>query len=78
MFWMITSSIIRSTHKLWLQQLALVEPYLLPSAVMEELELRSDSSMTADSRKYGLTSARCCNYSLRVLLMMGEGIIQNT
>ena len=27
--------------------------------------------------KYGSTSARCCNYSLSVLLMMDEGIIRN-
>ena len=26
---------------------------------------------------YGSTSARCCNYSLHVLLMMDEGTIQN-
>jgi hypothetical protein len=35
----------------------------------------SDSSMSADSSKNGLTSARCCNYNLNVLLMMDEGII---
>ena len=37
----------------------------------------SDSSTSADGNKCGLTSARCCNYSLNVLLMMDEGIIQN-
>jgi len=42
-----------------------------------ELQLRSDSSTSADGIKYGSTSARCCNYSLSVLLMMGEGIIRN-
>jgi len=30
-----------------------------------------------DGRKYGSTSARCCNYSLSVLLLMVEGIIRN-
>jgi len=34
-------------------------------------------SMTADGSKYGSTSARCCNYSLNALLVMGEGIIRN-
>ena len=33
--------------------------------------------MTAEGGKYGLTSARCCDCSLRVLLMMGEGITRN-
>ena len=36
----------------------------------------SDSFTTGDSKTYGSTSARCCNYSLSVLLMMDEGIIQ--
>ena len=36
------------------------------------------SSTTANGSKYGSTSARCCNYSLHVLLMMDEGIIRNT
>ena len=44
---------------------------------VEELERSSDSSTTVDGSIYGSTSARCCNYSLRVLLMMDEGIIQN-
>ena len=48
----------------------MVAPYLLPSADVEESELSADGS------KYGSTSARC-NYSLSVLLMMDEGIIQN-
>ena len=34
----------------------------------------SDSSTSADGSKYGSTSARC-SYSLRVLLLMNEGII---
>ena len=34
-------------------------------------------STSADGRKYGSTSAICCNYSLNVLLMMVEGIIRN-
>ena len=37
----------------------------------------SDSFTSADGSKYDSTSARCCNYSLSVLLMMGEGIIRN-
>jgi len=35
------------------------------------------SSTSADGSKYGSTSARCCNYSLSVLLMMDEGNIRN-
>ena len=38
---------------------------------------RSDSSTTPDGSKYGSTSARCCNYSSRVLLMMDEVITRN-
>ena len=37
----------------------------------------SDSSTTAEDSQYGSTCARCCNYSLRVLLMMGDGITRN-
>jgi len=44
---------------------------------VEESERSSDSSTSADGSKYGSTSARCCNYSLNVLLMMDEGIIRN-
>ena len=36
-----------------------------------------DSSTSTDGSKYGSTSARCCNYSLNVLLMMDEGVIRN-
>jgi hypothetical protein len=50
---------------------------LLPSADMGESELRSDSPMSADGSKYGSTSAKCCNYSLNVPLMMDENIIRN-
>ena len=32
---------------------------------------------TTGGSKYGSTSARCCNYSLSVLLMMDEAIIRN-
>ena len=38
---------------------------------------RSDSSTRAEGSKYGSTSTICCNYNLRVLLMMGEGITRN-
>ena len=51
MFRMIPSSIIRSTFKLYLQHLALVEPYLLPSVDVESWS--SDSSTSADGSKYG-------------------------
>ena len=37
----------------------------------------SDSSTSVGDSKYSSTSARCCNYSLNVLLMMDEGIIRN-
>jgi len=37
----------------------------------------SDSSTSADGSKHGSTSARCCNYSLNMLLMMDEDIIRN-
>ena len=40
-------------------------------------ERSSDTSTTAQGSKYGSSIARCCNYSLRVLLMMGEDITQN-
>ena len=43
---------------------------------VEASELRSDASTSANGSKYGSTSARC-NYSLNVLLMMGEGITRN-
>ena len=36
-----------------------------------------DSSTSAEGSKYDSTSARCCNYSLNVLLMMDKGIIRN-
>ena len=35
------------------------------------------SSTITEGSTYGSTSARCCNYSLHVLLMMGEGITRN-
>ena len=38
---------------------------------------RSYSTTSAESSKYGSTCARCCNYSLRLLLMMGDGITRN-
>jgi hypothetical protein len=44
---------------------------------VEESERSSDSSTSAEGRKYGSTCARCCNYSLLVLLMMREGIDRN-
>ena len=40
MFRVIPSPIIRNKRKLQIQHLALVEPYLLPSAVVKESELR--------------------------------------
>jgi len=58
--------------------MALVEPYLLPSSAVEESGLSYDPSTTAECSKYGSTNARYCNYSLYVLLMMGEGITQIT
>ena len=67
-------TIIRSTFKLYLQHQAWVEPFLLPSAEVEDRNCSSDSSTSADGSKYGSTSARC-NYSLSVLLMMDEGIV---
>ena len=75
MFRVIPSSIIRSTLKLSLH-LALVKPYLL-SADVEESELSSDSSTSVNGSKYGSIGARCCNYSLSVLLVMDEGITRN-
>ena len=38
---------------------------------------RNDFSTTAEGSKHRSNNARCCNYSLRVLLMMGEGITRN-
>jgi len=39
---------------------------------------RSDSPKVEEGSKYGSTSARIFNYSLHVLLMMGEGNPRNT
>ena len=57
-----------STHhqehiQLYLQHLALVKPLLLPVAIMEELELRSNSSTIAAGSSNGLTSIRRSKYS---------------
>ena len=46
----------------------------VPSAVLEEMERSSNSSTIAEGSRNDLTCARCCNYSLCVLLIMGEGI----
>ena len=56
-----------STHhqehtQLYLQHLVLVKLFLLPAAIMEEMEL-SISSMIAAGSNNGLTSTRCCRYS---------------
>ena len=72
-----TLPIIRNIRKQQLQHLALVKPCLLPSVVVEESEPDPDSSTSADGSKYISTSARCCNYSLNVLLMTDEGITRN-
>ena len=55
------------------EESALVEPYLLSPTDVEESELSSDSSTSVGDSKYSSTSARCCNYSLSVLLVMDEG-----
>ena len=70
-----------STHlqehtQLYLQHLVLVKPLLLPAAIVDELELRSISSMIAAGNSNGLTSTRCCRYSC-VLLMMGGDTTRN-
>ena len=46
--------------QLYLQHLALVKPLLLPAVIVEESELRSNSSTIAAGSSNGLTSARCC------------------
>jgi hypothetical protein len=57
-----------STHhqehtQLYLQHLGLVKPLLLPAAIVEELELRSNSSTITAGSSYSLTSAKCFKYS---------------
>ena len=49
--------------QLYLQHLVLVKQLLLPAAIVEELELRSNSSTTAAGSSNGLRSTRCCRYS---------------
>jgi hypothetical protein len=54
-----------STHhqehtQLYLQHLVLVKPLLLPAAIVEELELRSNASTIAAGSSNGLTSTRFC------------------
>ena len=39
--------------------------------------ITASSSTTADGSQYSSNNARCCNYSLSVLPMMGEGITRN-
>jgi len=51
----------------------MVEPYLPPSADVEESELQ----FRLLGSKHDSISARCCHYSLSVLLMTDEGIISN-
>ena len=51
--------------------------YVYLGLVQTHLHLRTDSSTTAEASKYGSTSARCCNYSFKVLLMRGEVITRN-
>ena len=41
----------------------IVKPLLLPAAIVEELELCSNSSTIAAGSSYGLTSTRYCKYS---------------
>ena len=57
-----------STHhqehtQLCLQRLLLVKPLLLPAAIEEELELRSNSSTIAAGSSKGLTSNSRCRHS---------------
>jgi len=52
-------------RQLYLQHLVFVRPLLLPVAIVEELELRSNSSTIAAGSSNGVTNTKCCIYSLR-------------
>jgi hypothetical protein len=49
--------------QLYLQHLVFVTPLLLPTAIVEELEQRSNSSTVAVDSNNGVTNTRCCRYS---------------
>jgi hypothetical protein len=46
--------------QMYLQHLVFVTPLLLPAAIVEELELRSNSSTIAADSSNGMTNTRCC------------------
>jgi len=46
--------------QLYLQHLVFVTPLLLPTAIVEKLELRSNSSTIAVGSSNGVTNTRCC------------------
>jgi hypothetical protein len=59
---------VTSTHhqeriQLYIQHLVFVTRLLLPAAIVEELELRSNSSTIAAGSSNGVTNTRCCIYS---------------
>jgi len=45
------------------QHLLFVTPLLLPAAIVEELEIRSNSSTIAAGSSNDVTNTRCCRYS---------------
>jgi hypothetical protein len=49
--------------QLYLQHLVFVTTLVLPAAIVEELELRSNSSTIAAGSSNGVTNTRCCRYS---------------
>jgi len=63
--------------QLYLQHLVFVTPLLLSAAIVEELELLSNSSTIAAGSINGVTNTRWRRYSCVALLMMGGGTTRN-
>jgi hypothetical protein len=49
--------------QLYLQHLVFVTPLLLSIAIVEEMELRSNSSTIEAGISNGVTNTKCCRYS---------------
>ena len=58
-----TSTHHQERKQLYLQHLVFVTPLLLPAAIVEELEVCSNSSTIAAGSSNSVTNTRCCRYS---------------
>jgi len=58
-----TSTHHQQSNQLYLQHLVFVTPLLLSAAIVEELDLVSNSSTIAADSNNGVTNSRCCKYS---------------